>query len=131
MSGSIVFSDPTGLHAPAGSYRHAAALAAGTQVLLISGQVGIRADGSVGSTLLEQADQVFMNLRAVLHAHDMDFADIVKLSTYVVAGKPGADVGAARKKYLGEHRPTATFIYVPQLFKPEWLVEVEAIAARG
>lgn len=131
MSSTVVFSDPAGLHAPAGSYRHAATLAAGTRVLLISGQVGIRPDGSLGTTVLEQADQVFMNLRAVLQAHHMTFADIVKLSTYVVAGQPGADVGVARKKYFGEHRPTATFIYVPQLFKPEWLVEVEAIAARG
>lgn len=130
MTRAILFSNPEGLHAPAGSYSHAVSIPPGARILVVSGQVGIRPDGTLGSTVLEQADQIFRNLGAVLRAHDLDFPDVVKLTTYMVAGQPGGDVRVARQAHMGAHRPAATFVYVSQLYAPEWLLEVEAIAAR-
>jgi len=96
----------------------------------MSGQVGIRPDGSLGATAAEKAEQVFQNIGLILKAHEMDYPDIVKLVTYMVVGQSGSDMRSERRKYLGKHRPCATFVFVPQLFLPEWLLEIEVIAAK-
>lgn len=127
---AITYSNPESVHAPAGSYSHSAVVPAGARTLFISGQIGVRPDGSFGKTLAEQADQAFRNIKAILRAHGMGPSDIVKLTTYVVAGQTGGDVRDARAAHLGDHRPTATFIFVPQLYAPEWLVEIEVTAAK-
>jgi enamine deaminase RidA (YjgF/YER057c/UK114 family) len=41
------------------------------------------------------------------------------------------EVRKARMKYLGDHRPASTAVYVSQLVDPDWLVEVEAVACCG
>jgi enamine deaminase RidA (YjgF/YER057c/UK114 family) len=38
--------------------------------------------------------------------------------------------GAVRQRYLGDHRPASTLIIAQALANPEYLVEVEVIAAR-
>lgn len=129
MMNAITFSNPATVHAPAGGYTHGVTVPAGARTLYVSGQVGLRPDGSLGKTLAEQADQAYRNLGAVLEANGFRFSDIVKLTTYVVAGQSGAEMRAVRAAYLGAYKPAATAVYVAQLFAPEWLVEVEAIAA--
>lgn len=129
MTNAISFSDPAGVHAPAGAYTHGVTVPAGARTLYVSGQIGLRPDGSLGSSLSEQADQAYRNLGAILAANGFSFSDIVKLTTYIVAGQQGAEVSAVRRAHLGAHKPAATAVYVAQLFAPEWLVEVEAIAA--
>jgi 2-iminobutanoate/2-iminopropanoate deaminase len=130
MTNGITFSDPAAVHAPAGAYTHGVMVPGSARTLYVSGQIGLRPDGSLGKTLSEQADQAYRNLGAILEVNGFHFSDIVKLTTFVVAGQAGAEVSAVRRTYLGAHRPAATAVYVAQLFAPEWLVEVEAIAAR-
>src|SRR5450631_3820621 len=94
MTASIVFTNPELIHAPSGAYSHGVLVPAQANMLFVAGQIGIRPDGSLGENIYEQADQIFSNILAVLHASEMDYTDIVKMTTYVVAGQPGADVGA-------------------------------------
>lgn len=126
----IEFANPENVYAPLGAYSHTATVPAGTELVLVSGQVGARSDGSAPPTLPEQAERAFENLIAILGAHGLAAADIVKLSTFIVAGQDGRAVRDARLKFLGSHRPTSTTIFVPALVDPAWLVEIEAIAAR-
>ena len=102
----------------------------GTELVYLSGQLGVRADGSTPATMAEQADQVFANIVALLAAQGLAPTDIVKLTTYMVAGHDGDAVRAARSKHLGAHRPASTAVFVAALVDPAWFVEVEAIAAR-
>lgn len=125
----IAFSNPSTVHAPLGLYGHTALVPAQTRLFYLSGQIGVRPDGSCGETIAEQADQVFANIIALLKAHGLEASSIVKLTTFMVAGQDGDHVRAARRKHLGDHRPTSTAVYVSQLVDPRWLVEVEAIAA--
>ena len=81
----ITFVNPADIHAPTG-YSHTAVVPAGTDLVLVSGQVGVRPDGSTPSTLAEQADQMFDNLSAALRAHGLDASALVKLTLFVVAG---------------------------------------------
>jgi enamine deaminase RidA (YjgF/YER057c/UK114 family) len=123
-------SNPEGVHPPLGLYSHTVSVAQGTELIFLSGQVGVRPDGSTPATLAEQADQVFANIIALLMAHGLDATRIVKLTTYIVAGQDGNAVRTARLKHLGSHRPASTAVFVSQLMDPAWFVEVDAIAAR-
>jgi len=95
-----------------------------------SGQVGLRADGSLAADDLEgQARQVFENLGLALRAGGADWPDVVKLTLYVVGD---ADLDALRRvrdDFVDTTRPpTSTLLRVAGLARPELLVEVEAVA---
>lgn len=126
----VSFLDPASLHKPGPAYSHSAVVPAGTELVFLSGQVGIRPDGSTPASVAEQAEQVFANIGALLAAHGLGPGALVKLTTFLVAGQDIQAVRAARSRFLGAHRPTSTLVYVPQLADPAWHVEVEAMAAR-
>ena len=105
---TVICSNPTSVHAPLGLYSHTASVSADTELLFISGQLGVRPDGSTPATIAEQADQVFANIIALLNAQGLDASSIVKLTTFMVAGHDGDAVRAARLKHLGSHRPAST-----------------------
>lgn len=125
----LTFLNPDTVHAPLGLYSHTVAVPGGTTLLFISGQVGVRRDGTTPSAIAEQADQVFANIVSLLAAHGLAASDIIKLTTFMVHGHDGQAVRDARLKHLGAHRPASTAVYVSQLVDPAWFVEVEAVAA--
>jgi 2-iminobutanoate/2-iminopropanoate deaminase len=127
----ISFSNPRDVHAPLGLYSHTAMVPADTELVFVSGQVGVRPDGSTPGTVGEQADQAFANIVALLRAHALEPTDIVKLTTFIVAGHDTQGVRQARQKHLGSHRPVSTAVFVSQLIEPKWFVEIEAVAARS
>ena len=127
---NVKFSNPPTVHAPLGLYSHTAVVPQGTDLLYLSGQLGVKPDGSTPDSIAEQADQVFANIVSLLEAHGLEPSSIVKLTTFMVAGHDGNAVRAARLKYLGSHRPASTAVFVSQLVDPAWFVEVEAIAAK-
>ncbi len=90
----------------------------------------MRPDGSTPVTIEEQADQVFANIVALLNSHGLEASNIIKLTTFMVAGQDGDAVRAARLKYLGSHRPASTAVFIAELVDPTWFVEVEAVAAK-
>ena len=127
---SLSFTNPSCVHAPLGLYSHTVTVPEGTELLFISGQLGVRPDGTAPPTIGEQADQVFANIVALLRSHGLEAEDIIKLTTFMVAGQDGDAVRAARLKHLGSHRPASTAVFVAALVDPAWFVEVEAIAAK-
>ena len=127
---SLSFTNPSCVHAPLGLYSHTVVVPEGTELLFIAGQLGVRPDGTAPSTIAEQADQVFANIVALLRSHGLEADDIIKLTTFMVAGQDGDAVRAARLKHLGAHRPASTAVFVAALVDPAWFVEVEAIAAK-
>jgi 2-iminobutanoate/2-iminopropanoate deaminase len=127
---TVRHSNPAGVHAPLGLYSHTVTVPEGTELIFLSGQVGVRPDGSVPATIEEQADQVFANIVALLKSHGLAATSIVKLTTFMVAGHDGDAVRAARLKHLGPHRPASTAVFVSQLVDPAWFVEVDAVAAK-
>ena len=128
---TISYSNPAAVHAPLGLYSHTVSVPEGTELIFLSGQLGVRPDGSAPTTMEEQADQVFANIIALLKAHGLEATSIVKLTTFMVAGCDGDAVRAARVKHLGSHRPASTAVFVSQLVDPAWFVEVEAVAAKS
>ena len=123
------FLNPPTVHLPKG-YRHTAVVPAETELIFLSGQVGIKPDGSTPSTLEEQSVQMFANIKSLLLAHGLDASSIVKITLFIVAGQDIGTVRSARAELLGEHKPTSTAVFISQLVDPKLLVECEAIAAR-
>jgi 2-iminobutanoate/2-iminopropanoate deaminase len=56
-------------------------------------------------------------------------ADIVSVTTYVVAGEDLSVVMAARDAALAGHRAASTLVTVPALARPEWRMEIAVVAA--
>ena len=123
--------NPPGMAPPASRYRHGAEVASGARWLYISGQVGTAPDGTVRKGLKAQIEQVFSNIGTVLETAGMTKKNIVKLTVYVT--QPGSETVALyrtlRDQWFEGHAPAATFLVVAGLAHPDFLVEIEAIAA--
>jgi enamine deaminase RidA (YjgF/YER057c/UK114 family) len=122
---------PKGLM-PNPAYSHVVA-AAGGRMIYTAGQVSIDEQGAlVGpDDLAAQTTQVMRNLGLALAAAGASYADVVKITTYVVNYKPEdrAIVGKARAPFFANGAPPAsTLVGVAALALPEWLVEIEAVA---
>lgn len=121
--------NPETVAAPLGRYTHTVEVPAGSGLVFVSGQVPVAPDGSIPSTLAQQADQVYANIVAVLAAKGVPPQNIIKLTTfYVETDDPDDSVRKARAKYLGEHRPASTAVCVRALVDPRWKIEIDAIA---
>ncbi|WP_080418928.1 RidA family protein [Burkholderia ubonensis] len=123
------FLNPPEVHKPVGAYSHTAAVPESASLLFLSGQVGMRPDGSVPSAFSEQVEVTFQNLRACLAAYGLNLNSVVKLSTFLLPGQDVQIMREVRQRYLGNHQPASTTVYVPQLVDPVFLIEIEAIAA--
>jgi enamine deaminase RidA (YjgF/YER057c/UK114 family) len=121
---------PTSIAPPVANYAHAVLSEAPGRLLHTAGVVPVRPDGSVPGGLAEQAEVVWSNIRAIVLEAGMEPADIVSITTYVVAGEELGPVMAARDHFLGDHRAASTLVTVPALARPAWRVEIAVIAAR-
>jgi len=123
--------NPEGLHTPQG-YTHVA-VAEGTRRVYVAGQVGVGTDDAVvGADLASQTSKAFENVGIALVAAGAGWEHVVKLTIYVVdfdqtkMGAFGAGMGRAVEQGL---TPTATtLVGVQALYRPDILVEIEAIA---
>jgi enamine deaminase RidA (YjgF/YER057c/UK114 family) len=127
----VAFLNPRDVHAPVGPYSHTAVVPAGTELVFVAGQVGMRADGTVPAAFADQAELTFANLRACLSAHGLGVEAVVKLTVFIVPPQDFQLLRAVREKHFGNHRPTSTTVYVPALAAPTLLLEVEAVAVKG
>jgi 2-iminobutanoate/2-iminopropanoate deaminase len=127
----VAFLNPSTVHTPKGAYTHTAEVPAGSALIFVSGQVGMRPDGSVPTSAAEQAEVMFNNLAACLAAYDLGVDAIVKITTYLVSGVDLKGVREIRNRHFGAHCPTSTAVFVPALAAPEYLLEVEAVAVKS
>jgi reactive intermediate/imine deaminase len=100
-------------------------------LLFVSGIVPIDADGNlVGEgDVAEQARQVFRNMELCLKAGGCTFADVVKVSHFLIDVDDRAKINPVRIEFFGDARPASTLVEVSALVVPGALLEIEAIAA--
>lgn len=126
-----VFASPASLP-PARGYSHAVAVPAGARLVFVSGQVALDSAGALvgAGDARAQTRQVFENLRRAFAAEGATFADVVKLTFYLRDVADLAAVREVRDAYVNRAAPPAsTLVEVRQLFRPDVLVEVDAVAA--
>lgn len=122
--------NPGTIAPPFSRYSHGVEAPAGARWLYISGQIGVRPDGTVPDSAEAQMEQAWRNIFAILEAAGMTKRDLVKTTTFLTAH--AADLALARQvrdRMLEGAEPASTLIYVVALARPDFLVEIEAIAA--
>jgi 2-iminobutanoate/2-iminopropanoate deaminase len=124
----ITLSSPPTVHAP-GAYSHAALVTGGTERLVLSGQVGLKPDGTMVEDAAGQIDQALANIGAILAAHGMSQANLVKMTVFLTDPALVGVWRTARGGWLGGHRPASTLLIVAGLADPRFKVEIEAEAA--
>lgn len=126
------FINPQGLSNP-GTYTHVVTVQ-DSKLIFISGQVALDAQGQIVglADLKAQTKQVFENLKTALASQGVTFNDVVKVTMFVVNYKPEfrQQLVEARAPYINANQPPAsTLVGVQSLARPEFMIEVEAIAA--
>lgn len=124
--------NPDTIASPAGNYSHAVRIDMdGGALLFVSGQVAFDPDGTlVGKgDMARQTEQVFENIKAILEANDASFDTVVKISTFMTDMSQLPAMRDVRARYLSDPPPASTTVEVAALFRPEVLIEVEAVAA--
>ena len=125
---------PVELAAPVAAYAHGVHVPAGHELIVTSGVVPTRRDGSVPTNIAEQASVVWQNILAILGEGKMNAHDIISVTTYVVNSPELANrlkiVMEARDFAMAGHRAASALVTVPALARPEWLMEISVLAAR-
>ena len=106
----------------------------GGALVVVAGQVALDATGSIVGIgdFSAQANQVFENLIAALTAAGSSLAHLVKLTTFITDMAHLPTFRSVRDRFLDPaHLPASTLVQVSQLFRPEFLIEIEAVAVRS
>jgi 2-iminobutanoate/2-iminopropanoate deaminase len=118
---------PKTLHRPFG-YAHAIQIG---NTIYISGQIPLDQDMNVvgKNDIAVQTERVYENLRKVIEEAGGSMSSIVMLNIYCTDLEAyDKKTRHLRKKYFGDYYPATTAIEVKRLYRPDFMIEVEAIA---
>jgi enamine deaminase RidA (YjgF/YER057c/UK114 family) len=121
---------PAGIRTPFAKYSHAVEIQAGARLLLCSGQLGIAVDDRIPESAEAQAILCFEAIGQCLAEAGMGFADIVRINAYVTDRAHMAPYMQVRDRYVAMPAPASTLMIVGGFTRPEFKVEVEALAAK-
>jgi enamine deaminase RidA (YjgF/YER057c/UK114 family) len=130
---SIVRSNPPDLGTPPG-YSQIVDVTA-SRVIFISGQTALDRDGNLigKDDFRAQAAQVFRNLAVALRERGCDPSNLVKLTVFLTDMDNLGSYREARNRFFASVTPPAapavTLVEVSKLYGPDFLIEIEAIAA--
>lgn len=100
-----------------------------SRYVFVSGQLGIDKDGLIPPDAAGQARVAFDNILAILAEAGMGLRDVVKLNAYVSAREHMRGYMDVRNALFEEPYPASTLMIVAGFTRPEFVVEIEAIAA--
>ncbi len=121
--------DPEDVPAPYGRYRQVVSVPFAGRLTFVSGQLGVRADGSVPESVAEQARLAFAHIDACLAAAGAGREQVVRLSVYLTDLAYRGEYMAVRDAWVADPPPASTLLVVKGLALPACKVEIEAIAA--
>lgn len=120
---------PPSVRPPFSLYSHGVEVAAGARLVFCSGQLGIAPDDTIPPDTAGQTRLCFANIGAVLAEAGMSLANVVRINAYVTAREHLAAYMEVRNALFGDPLPASTLMIVSGFARPEFTVEVEAVAA--
>lgn len=99
--------------------------------IIVSGTVGVEADGSVADDAGAQADRCFALIREHIEQLGGRMADVVRIRMFATDIKDADAITASFSRALKHARPTGTLVAIAGLYDPRWKVEIEAEAVLG
>jgi enamine deaminase RidA (YjgF/YER057c/UK114 family) len=127
---------PAAVAAPLSEYANVALIDAPRRLVTVSGQVALRADGTLcaDASIEGQTRQTYANIGTCLEAAGLGWGDVLKFTTFVTTRDHVQGFYAVRKELFAELYPSGNYpgnslLVVSGLVRPEFLIEIEAIAA--
>jgi enamine deaminase RidA (YjgF/YER057c/UK114 family) len=112
-----------------GTYSDALEARPNLRWLLTSGTPGLEENGNLPTDIAGQVEIAWKHALSMLKKANMTTADILKVTQYLTRPEDVAAYVKVRAKYLGDVRPAFMLLVVPQLVRPEFLLEIEIVAA--
>jgi 2-iminobutanoate/2-iminopropanoate deaminase len=122
--------NPSAIHPPFANYAHGVEIDPGARLIFCSGQLGIGRDGVIPEAVEAQARLCFRAISAILGEAGMTLSDIVRVNAYVSAAEHLSGYMKVRDEFVGAPLPASTLMIVQGFARPEFKVEIEAVAAR-
>ena len=128
---SIEFRNAKGVPMPISDYSQAAIVPAGARLVFVSGQVALNERGElVGEgDAVRQTEQILDNIRRILEDAGGGISSLVSLTWYFTNMDDRARILDVRKRAFAGHAPASTAVEVRRLAHPDWLVEIDCVAA--
>jgi len=100
-------------------------------LVFIAGQVAQDAAGQMvgAGDFQTQAAQVFENLSHALACVGASLRHLVKITIYITDPRFRDSLREINQRYLPTDQPTSTLLVVAGLARPEYLIEIDAVAA--
>src|SRR6266550_5448091 len=116
---------------PSGHFSHATMVEARGRMVFISGMTSRRADGSIAGIgdIEAQTRQVCENLKAAIEAAGGTLDDICRVDVYVRNMEHFDAIHKVRREYSKAPTPASTMLEVSKMTSPDYLIEINAIAA--
>ncbi len=118
---------------PLGDYSQAWTVT-GAKLIFVAGQVSVDMGGNPVGTgdIALQTRTALENVKRVLKGAGARLQDVIKLNIYVTnMVEYRGRTREIRREYFPEDFPATTLVEVKSLASPEFMVEIEAIAAAG
>ena len=123
--------NPSSIHPPFARYAHGVEIDPGATYVFCSGQLGVGRDGVVPEAVDAQARLCFRAIIAILGEAGMTMADVVRLNAYVSAAEYLSGYMKVRDEFVSSPPPASTLLVVQGFSRPEFKVEIEAVAAKS
>ncbi|MGH6828101.1 MAG: RidA family protein [Rhizomicrobium sp.] len=119
----------TGVASRIGNYGDAVEVAPNRRWLFTSGTPGMDGQGQFPADITRQAELAWSHILAMLKAADMSVKDLVKITQYLTRAEDIPAYIAVRTRILGDARPASMLMVVAGLPHPDFLLEIDAVAA--
>jgi reactive intermediate/imine deaminase len=125
---TVKHTNPPALSKPNG-YTHVVEVTGG-RTLYVAGQVALNQAGAVvgAGDLKAQTQQVFENLKLALAGAGATLDSVVKITVFMTDASQIQTFRDVRDRYFTGPPPASTLVQVVRLFRPEIMIEIEAVA---
>lgn len=127
----ITRTNPKTISRPFTNYAHVVTVEGAKKLVFCAGQVAADVDGNVlpPDDFDAQTKMVMKNLKNALDAGGAKLSDVTKVTIYICNPHDVPKARAILLDYFGKHPPGSTLCILRGLANPNFLLEVEAIAA--
>ena len=120
---------PPGISAPSSAYSHGVSAPADARWLYVSGQVGLNPDGTLAGDGAAQMAACWTRIFAILEDAGMTKENIVKVTAFITDAALVGTYREVRDAHMDGHLTASTLLVILGLAHPDWVVEIEAVAA--
>jgi reactive intermediate/imine deaminase len=126
QSGTVETIKPSTVH-PSTGYNHGVRSG---KLLFVAGQTAVDLNGNIVGVgdFRAQAEQVYTNLKNVIEASGGTLDDVMKVTNFVTDISKYPVLFEVRSKFFSGDMPASTLVQIKSLARPEFMVEIEAIA---